>query len=65
MPIYEFKCNQCGYEWSQLRKMGEDDPGECFDCHSSDTRKLLSKGNFHLRGRGWAIDGYNKPGESE
>ena len=60
MPIYQFECKKCAHSWDDIRKMGEDAPGDCPECASDETQKQLSLGNFHLRGRGWAIDGYSK-----
>jgi|2_EtaG_2_1085320.scaffolds.fasta_scaffold223972_2 putative FmdB family regulatory protein len=70
MPIYEYKCIQCGNEFEQLMKLDSPSP-PCTKALKTDnpkflvrcdgkTTKLISKGNFHLKGPGWAKDGYNK-----
>ncbi|SHM02937.1 putative regulatory protein, FmdB family [Caldanaerovirga acetigignens] len=43
MPIYEYRCNSCGYKFEALRKFEErDNPIECPTCKSSDTRREMS-----------------------
>jgi putative FmdB family regulatory protein len=42
MPIYEFKCNDCGDEFSEIRRMGDDKGVACPQCRSIHTKKLIS-----------------------
>jgi len=42
MPVYEFKCKQCGEIFSELRKMGDFSSGKCPSCGSDLTEKVLS-----------------------
>jgi putative FmdB family regulatory protein len=42
MPIYEFKCNECGEAFSEIRRMGDDKGVPCPKCRSSHTKKLIS-----------------------
>ena len=58
MPIYLYECLQCGHTFELMAKMGASNP-ECEKCRG-ETRKLPSGGNFHLKGDGWAADGYAK-----
>ncbi|HOP62158.1 MAG TPA: zinc ribbon domain-containing protein [Spirochaetota bacterium] len=41
MPMYEFKCRECGNIFSELRKMG-DFKAICPECKSDQTEKLIS-----------------------
>jgi putative FmdB family regulatory protein len=43
MPIYEFKCNQCGTVFESLcfRSSGED-RGSCPSCGADDSEKVMS-----------------------
>ncbi|RLG11232.1 zinc ribbon domain-containing protein [Candidatus Pacearchaeota archaeon] len=41
MPIYEFKCEVCGFVFETLQKMGEDLP-PCPKCNSKEVIKLPS-----------------------
>ncbi len=42
MPIYEFKCGQCGKEFESLVFSSNEDPVTCPVCSSTETRKILS-----------------------
>ena len=59
MPLYEYKCQHCGHVVEVLQKIDEDAP-PCAECSSEpqNMAKLVSTPNFHLRGGGWASDGY-------
>ena len=42
MPIFEFRCNQCGEQFERLVRISDNDRIECKKCRSTDTTKLLS-----------------------
>jgi putative FmdB family regulatory protein len=43
MPIYEYVCQACGYEFDTLRSMKDADaPIDCQKCESNHTRRMLS-----------------------
>ena len=42
MPIYEFKCNQCGAKFDQLCRMALEGTVKCPSCGAGDVVKLLS-----------------------
>ena len=55
MPIYEYKCESCGHEYEQLRRMSDADLNlECPDCRSEHVRRLLSSFAAHGGGGGGA-----------
>jgi putative FmdB family regulatory protein len=41
MPVYEYKCMNCGVEYSFLKLRAEDDP-RCPGCGSEDAEKKIS-----------------------
>lgn len=51
MPLYEFRCNECGAVFDRIQKMDAPEP-ECPECSGS-TKKLISASNFELKGTGW------------
>tara|TARA_B100001094_G_scaffold51531_1_gene47021 strand:+ start:2599 stop:2799 length:201 start_codon:yes stop_codon:yes gene_type:complete len=59
MPIYKFKCDCCGYEFTVIRKMSDDGEVICENCGSNLTNKMLARTSFSLKGSGWYKDGYS------
>ena len=59
MPIYKFKCDSCGYEFTVIRKISDEGEVVCENCSSTLTNKLISRSSFSLRGAGWYKDGYS------
>ena len=56
MPIYEFRCKNCGHEKEELVSTGTDSIA-CSKCNKL-MNKLISLSSFHLVGSGWANDNY-------
>ncbi len=60
MPLYEYKCPNCGNEFEKIHKSTDrDKPAPCPKC-KTEAKKLVSKTSFQLNGGGWAADGYGK-----
>ena len=73
MPLYEYKCEDCGHEFEEMLHFSERDvplntPCEqqieqtkhmSFKCDGKVHLKM-SLGSFHLKGSGWYKDGYGK-----
>jgi putative FmdB family regulatory protein len=49
MPIYEYRCQQCGAVSEYLVGIGCDDPIVCKDCGSSQMSRILSTGSFSFQ----------------
>ena len=61
MPIYEYECPHCNKIielWADIYDYGEDGP-ICKKCETK-MSKIISLNSFHLKGSGWARDGYQK-----
>ncbi len=63
MPIYEYRCTECGHEFEVLHKIGERRRRKCEKC-SGKLEKLISRTSFHLKGGGWYDSGYTKGTDS-
>jgi putative FmdB family regulatory protein len=63
MPIYEYRCTQCGRAFETIQKMS-DAPLETCEACSGPLEKLVSRTSFHLAGGGWYSSGYAKGGGS-
>ncbi|AWH87485.1 MULTISPECIES: FmdB family zinc ribbon protein [Limnobaculum] len=53
MPIYEYECGVCHHRLDKLQKLADAPLVECPECGESALVKLVSPGNFHLKGSGW------------
>ena len=43
MPMYEYRCRECGLRFEMLRRMADADRDlECADCRSAEVERLLS-----------------------
>jgi len=42
MPIFDYRCRECGRVWEALLLSGEGKPGRCPDCGGSSVEKLIS-----------------------
>ena len=57
MPIYEYRCPECGHRFEKLVRMGADAP-PCPECAHAEVTKLVSASGFILKGGGWYKDHY-------
>lgn len=53
MPIYEYRCQDCGFQKEHLQKMNDAPLAACPSCGSASYTKLLSAAGFQLKGSGW------------
>jgi len=64
MPIYEYRCSDCGHEFEVTQKITADPLTECISCGGK-VKKLISTSSFHLKGTGWYVTDYaNKSGNN-
>ena len=53
MPIYEYRCDSCGFQKEHLQKMSAPLLTTCPECGQESYSKLLSAAGFQLKGNGW------------
>ncbi len=53
MPIYEYRCEECGHELEALQKMSDAPLIVCPECSQTALKKALSAAGFRLKGSGW------------
>ena len=56
MPIYEYKCQQCG-DFEVTQKITDKPLTRCPACKGK-VKKLISNTSFHLKGTGWYVTDY-------
>lgn len=53
MPIYEYRCTQCGHKLETLQKFSDAPLTTCPSCGKEALSKLVSAAGFQLKGSGW------------
>ena len=53
MPIYEYRCDACGFQKEFLQKMSDATLTTCPECKKETFSKMLSAAGFQLKGSGW------------
>ena len=58
MPTYSYQCEACQREFEKEQRISESAIKKCPSCGKLKLRRLISSGNFILKGGGWYSDGY-------
>ena len=53
MPIYEYRCDACGYQREFLQKVSDDPIKACPECGIGQFSKMVTAAGFQLKGSGW------------
>src|SRR5438132_4052610 len=63
MPIYEYRCLDCGHQFELMQKFSDPPAETCTSC-SGAVQKLISRSAFHLKGSGWYVTDYGRNGSA-
>ena len=55
MPIYSYKCEECGHSADVLQKLSDPTLKTCPKCHKETFSKQLTAAGFVLKGGGWYV----------
>jgi putative FmdB family regulatory protein len=61
MPIYEYRCAECGQDHEVLQKVSEPPLTVCPACGKPALQKQLSAAGFQLKGSGWYATDFKGP----
>jgi putative FmdB family regulatory protein len=61
MPIYEYRCSECGFQEEYLQKVSEPPMTVCPSCGKATFQKLLTAAGFQLKGSGWYATDFRNP----
>jgi putative FmdB family regulatory protein len=65
MPIYEYKCQQCGAHFEKRQNVSDEPLTTCEKCHGK-LEKQWSLSGFQFKGAGWYVTDYaGKSGGAE
>ncbi len=53
MPIYEYRCEECGHELEAIQKLSDAPLTGCPQCGKDGLKKMISAAAFRLKGGGW------------
>ena len=62
MPIYEYRCDSCGFEDEFLQKVSAPLLTDCPKCGKATFTKLISAAGFQLKGSGWYVTDFRNSG---
>lgn len=65
MPIYAFRCEQCGHSFDRLQKLSDPDPETCPSCNAASVKRALTAPSFRLAGGGWYETDFKKDGDKK
>ena len=57
MPIYEYKCQQCGIQVEKRQSVSDEPLSACEKCHGK-LEKQWSLSGFQFKGAGWYVTDY-------
>lgn len=55
MPIYAYRCEECGHADEVLQKISDPQLTDCPTCGKSSFKKQLTAAGFQLKGTGWYV----------
>jgi len=58
MPIYEYKCQQCGAHFEKRQNVSDEPLTSCEKCHGK-LGKQWSLSGFQFKGAGWYVTDYS------
>jgi putative FmdB family regulatory protein len=63
MPIYEYRCGECGYQKEFLQRINDAPLTDCPECGRRSFNKLMSAAGFQLKGTGWYATDFKNSGK--
>src|SRR5215813_1359106 len=65
MPIYEYRCQACGFQKEYLQKMSDAPLTDCPECSKPTLAKMVTAAGFQLKGSGWYATDFKSSGQSK
>lgn len=64
MPLYEYRCKECGHQFEKIQSFSAPEEKECPKCHGQ-AERLLSAPAIQFKGSGWYVSDYARKGGSK
>jgi putative FmdB family regulatory protein len=55
MPIYAYRCDECGFSKDVLQKISDPVLTDCLSCGKPAFKKQVTAAGFQLKGTGWYV----------
>ncbi|MDO5288620.1 MAG: zinc ribbon domain-containing protein [Pseudomonadota bacterium] len=65
MPIYAYKCSQCGFAKDVLQKISDAPLTVCPSCGQAAFAKQVTAAGFQLKGSGWYVTDFRDGGKAK
>ncbi|MBN1655438.1 MAG: zinc ribbon domain-containing protein [Deltaproteobacteria bacterium] len=59
MPTYTYMCDNCNREFEIEQRISDPPLERCPKCRKKKAHRVITNGNFILKGGGWYCDGYS------
>lgn len=59
MPLYEYRCKQCGHVFEKIQSFSAPEEKECPKC-KGEVERLISAPAIQFKGSGWYVSDYAK-----
>ena len=63
MPIYSYRCENCGFQKDALQKLSDSPLRDCPECGQPRLVKQLTAAGFALKGTGWYVTDFRDSGK--
>ena len=64
MPLYEYRCKQCGHIFEKIQSFSAPEEKECPVCHG-EVERLISAPAIQFKGAGWYVNDYAGKGKAK
>jgi putative FmdB family regulatory protein len=64
LPLYEYRCKQCGHQFEKIQTFSAPDEKECPVC-KGELERLISAPAVQFKGSGWYVTDYAGKGSSK
>ena len=64
MPIYAYRCENCGHQHDALQKISDAPLTDCPACGQPALKKQLTAAGFQLKGSGWYVTDFRNGGSA-
>lgn len=63
MPLYPYRCTECGYRFEKIQKISAEPEKTCPKCGGA-LERLLTAPGLQFKGAGWYVNDYASKGSS-